>query len=110
MSTLDVSILTLSLYSRQALKKYILANNKTSAATPAVFDNQFNKALRTGVEKGDFTQPKGKQLSRQDFDPQLNGVSEFLAYVFMMLSMLSVYSVNILSIHYMNGFIAHLLT
>ena len=47
------------LYSRQALKKYILANNKTSAATPAVFDNQFNKALRTGVEKGDFQQPKG---------------------------------------------------
>ena len=45
--------------SRQALKKYILANNKTNAASPAVFDAQFNKALRTGVEKGDFTQPKG---------------------------------------------------
>ncbi|MCJ1471422.1 hypothetical protein MMC13_000061 [Lambiella insularis] len=45
--------------SRQALKKYILANNKTSAASPAVFDTQFNKALRTGVEKGDFQQPKG---------------------------------------------------
>ena len=52
----------IELPSRQALKKYIQANNKTSAATPAVFDNQFNKALRTGVEKGDFTQPKGKLL------------------------------------------------
>ena len=49
----------LILHSRQALKKYILANKQTSAATPAVFDNQFNKALRTGVEKGDFLQPKG---------------------------------------------------
>jgi len=45
--------------SRQALKKYILANHKTSAGSQAVFDQQFNKALRTGVEKGDFTQPKG---------------------------------------------------
>lgn len=45
--------------SRQGLKKYILANNKSTAATPAIFDSQFNKALRNGVEKGDFTQPKG---------------------------------------------------
>lgn len=45
--------------SRPAIKKYILANNKSTASTPAVFDSQFNKALRTGVEKGDFTQPKG---------------------------------------------------
>ena len=53
--------------SRQALKKYILANNKTSAATPTVFDVQFNKALRSGVEKGEFTQPKGKLLSTPPF-------------------------------------------
>lgn len=46
-------------YSRQKLKKYLLANNKSNVATPAAFDTQFNKALRTGVEKGDFTQPKG---------------------------------------------------
>lgn len=46
-------------HSRPAIKKYILANNKSTAATAAVFDSQFNKALRTGVEKGDFTQPKG---------------------------------------------------
>lgn len=46
-------------HSRPAIKKYILANNKSTASSPAVFDSQFNKALRTGVEKGDFTQPKG---------------------------------------------------
>ena len=59
-STLEENVTdTSSSISRQALKKYILANNKTNAASPAVFDAQFNKALRTGVEKGDFTQPKG---------------------------------------------------
>ena len=46
--------------SRQALKKYILANHKTLNGDKQ-FDSQFNKALRTGVEKGDFDQPKGKQ-------------------------------------------------
>lgn len=48
--------------SRHAIKKYILANNKTAAATSAVFDAQFNKALRSGVEKGEFSQPKGTCL------------------------------------------------
>ena len=52
-------MLTTTTCSRQALKKYILANHKNLSATPAQFDQQFNKALRTGVEKGDFTQPKG---------------------------------------------------
>ena len=47
------------LQSRPAIKKYILANNKTAAASSAVFDAQFNKAIRTGVDKGDFEQPKG---------------------------------------------------
>ena len=42
--------------SRQALKKYVQANNKVTFV-----DTQFNKALKTGVEKGDFTQPKGKR-------------------------------------------------
>lgn len=56
---LFVVIYAYHLPSRQSVKKYILANNKTNAATPAVFDNQFNKALRTGVEKGEFAQPKG---------------------------------------------------
>ncbi|PLB51687.1 hypothetical protein P170DRAFT_461848 [Aspergillus steynii IBT 23096] len=45
--------------SRQSIKKYVQANNKLSSATPAAFDSQFNKAIKTGVEKGDFTQPKG---------------------------------------------------
>ncbi|KAF8449660.1 linker histone H1 and H5 family-domain-containing protein [Terfezia claveryi] len=41
--------------SRQALKKYIQSNFKDLKN----FDTQFNAALRRGVEKGDFTQPKG---------------------------------------------------
>ena len=61
------------LYSRQALKKYILANNKALASSStAVFDGQFNKALRTGVEKGDFNQPKGQSAispSEYTLDP-----------------------------------------
>ncbi|KAL8827948.1 MAG: hypothetical protein Q9191_002875 [Dirinaria sp. TL-2023a] len=44
--------------SRSAIKKYILANHKP-AASSAAFDTQFNRALRTGVEKGEFAQPKG---------------------------------------------------
>ena len=52
-------MLTLSPSSRQALKKYIQINHKNLSATQAQFDQQFNKALRTGVDKGDFTQPKG---------------------------------------------------
>jgi linker histone H1 and H5 family len=46
--------------SRQAIKKYVKANNKgLTSATDAQFDVMFNKALKSGVEKGDFTQPKG---------------------------------------------------
>lgn len=45
--------------SRSALKKYILANHKPAASSTA-FDNQFNKAMRLGVEKGEFAQPKGR--------------------------------------------------
>lgn len=48
--------------SRSAIKKYILANNKTVASNLNVFDSQVNKAIRNGVEKGDFAQPKGKPL------------------------------------------------
>jgi len=46
-------------YSRVALKKYVKANNKINA-TDKMFDALFNKALKTGVEKGEFSQPKGK--------------------------------------------------
>lgn len=49
------------LCSRQSLKKYILANNKITLSE-AAFNSQFNKAIKTGVEKGEFTQPKGKSL------------------------------------------------
>ncbi|KAI5302592.1 hypothetical protein KEM56_000538 [Ascosphaera pollenicola] len=45
--------------SRPAIKKYILASNKIPVENKAAFDSQFNRALRAGVEKGDFAQPKG---------------------------------------------------
>ena len=43
------------MFSRQALKKYIQSNFKDLKN----FDTQFNNALRRGVERGEFTQPKG---------------------------------------------------
>ncbi len=46
-------------YSRPSLKKYLKANHKNLASSDAVFDTQFNKAIKSGVEKGDFAQPKG---------------------------------------------------
>jgi hypothetical protein len=45
-------------YSRAALKKYVKANNKITAADN-MFDSLFNRAIRSGVEKGVFAQPKG---------------------------------------------------
>lgn len=45
--------------SRQSIKKYVKSNNNLSYASPAVFDSQFNKAIKAGVDRGDFTQPKG---------------------------------------------------
>lgn len=42
-------------FSRQALKKYIQSNFKELKN----FDSQFNSALRRGVDRGEFTQPKG---------------------------------------------------
>merc|ERR1712144_201923 len=44
--------------SRIALKKYVRANNKINAAD-AMFDSLFNRALKAGVKKGVFAQPKG---------------------------------------------------
>ena len=46
-------------YSRPSLKKYLKANHKNLASSDTVFDTQFNKAIKSGVEKGDFAQPKG---------------------------------------------------
>lgn len=45
--------------SRQAIKKYVLANNNINASSTNVFDSQFNRSIRAGVDSGDFTQPKG---------------------------------------------------
>ncbi|OGE54554.1 hypothetical protein PENARI_c006G05562 [Penicillium arizonense] len=45
--------------SRQAIKKYVSANNDIHVMSPGIFDAQFNKAIKGGVEKGEFTQPKG---------------------------------------------------
>ncbi|KAF3763096.1 hypothetical protein M406DRAFT_235247, partial [Cryphonectria parasitica EP155] len=45
-------------HSRQSLKKYVKANNNITA-TDSMFDSLFNRALKTGVEKGVFLQPKG---------------------------------------------------
>jgi histone H1/5 len=44
--------------SRVALKKYVKANNQLNVSE-SMFDALFNKAIRTGVEKGVFEQPKG---------------------------------------------------
>ncbi|KAI1260317.1 hypothetical protein F5Y18DRAFT_260656 [Xylariaceae sp. FL1019] len=44
--------------SRQSLKKYVKANNTINAGD-SMFDAQFNKALKSGVTKGIFEQPKG---------------------------------------------------
>ena len=46
-------------HSRPSLKKYLKANHKNLASSDAVFDTQFNKAIKSGVEKGEFAQPKG---------------------------------------------------
>ncbi|KAJ6178417.1 hypothetical protein N7519_008878 [Penicillium mononematosum] len=45
--------------SRQAIKKYVQSNNKINVTSQSVFDSQFNKAIKAGVEKNEFTQPKG---------------------------------------------------
>ena len=45
--------------SRPSLKKYLKANHKNLASSDAIFDTQFNKAIKSGVEKGEFAQPKG---------------------------------------------------
>jgi len=44
--------------SRVALKKYVRANNKITISD-SMFDSLFNRALKAGVEKGIFAQPKG---------------------------------------------------
>merc|ERR1711881_95765 len=45
--------------SRQAIKKYIKANNNLGNTTNNAFTAHINKALKTGVDSGVFAQPKG---------------------------------------------------
>ncbi|THC93353.1 hypothetical protein EYZ11_007179 [Aspergillus tanneri] len=59
MSRLKTDVCFPPRHSRQSIKKYVQANNKIASASQAAFDSQFNKAIKVGVEKGDFTQPKG---------------------------------------------------
>lgn len=49
--------------SRQSLKKYVKANNNIKVSDN-MFDSLFNKALKSGVEKGVFEQPKGTKPAR----------------------------------------------
>ncbi|KAM0694068.1 hypothetical protein Q7P36_006194 [Cladosporium allicinum] len=45
--------------SRQALKKYVLANNVLGNVNDATFTSLFNRALAKGSESGVFARPKG---------------------------------------------------
>merc|ERR1712000_583850 len=45
--------------SRQSLKKYVKQNNPSITATDNMLDALFNRALKAGVDKGVFEQPKG---------------------------------------------------
>lgn len=45
--------------SRQAIKKYIRANNDLGATTDSQFSSFVNRALTSGEEQGHFSRPKG---------------------------------------------------
>jgi histone H1/5 len=65
-------------HSRVALKKYVKANYKISAAD-AMFDSLFNRALKAGVDKGVFAQPKGTcRTSKPHVRPLLTRPQEAL--------------------------------
>ena len=51
--------------SRQAIKKYVKANNKLGSVTDAAFNTHISKALHTGEENGVFDRPKGTSLALQ---------------------------------------------
>src|SRR5690349_21609337 len=46
--------------SRQAIQKYIKANNKVGNLSDTAYKGHVNRAIAHGVEKGIFLQPKGK--------------------------------------------------
>ncbi|KAF2768583.1 hypothetical protein EJ03DRAFT_328233 [Teratosphaeria nubilosa] len=45
--------------SRQAIKKYVMANNDLGNATESAISSNLNRALLKGSENGTFTRPKG---------------------------------------------------
>merc|ERR1711939_1093642 len=45
--------------SRQAIKKYVHANNKLNGISDKAFTTQLNRAIASGSEKGVFSRPKG---------------------------------------------------
>lgn len=53
-----LSTLTDPHHSRQSLKKFV-QKNQVNPPTQKMFDALFNKALKAGVDKGVFEQPKG---------------------------------------------------
>lgn len=46
--------------SRQAIKKYIQANNNLGATTDAMFSSHLSRAIAAGEKSGDFSRPKGQ--------------------------------------------------
>lgn len=63
-------------HSRQSLKKYVKANNNINA-TDNMFDSLFNKALKAGVDKGVFEQPKGTSSLARRLDGDRRLVSAY---------------------------------
>jgi hypothetical protein len=58
-----VHITDTCLRSRQAIQKYIKANNKIGNVSDTAFKGHVNRAITSGEEKGDFSRPKGTYLS-----------------------------------------------
>nr|POE96915.1 histone h1 [Quercus suber] len=53
--------------SRQAIKKYVQANNNLASVSDAAFTTLFNKAIQRGTDTGVFARPKDPRSS--GFDP-----------------------------------------
>lgn len=49
--------------SRQAIQKYIRANNDVGTISDNMYKSLVNRAISTGEEKGEFTRPKGMFFS-----------------------------------------------
>jgi hypothetical protein len=50
---------TLTLRSRQAIQKYIKANNEIGSISDTAYKNHVNRAILKGEETGTFLRPKG---------------------------------------------------